>query len=64
MDANSRAGASSMSAVTFPASARRNATSKIASAPHRKNAAPAKLDSQQIQAELKTLQAFDQTSGW
>jgi len=53
-----------MSAVTFPASASRNATSKIASAPHRKNAAPAKLDSQQIQAELKTLQAFDQTSGW
>jgi len=36
-----------MSAVTFPASARRNATSKIASAPHRKNAAPAKLDSHQ-----------------
>src|SRR5580704_7509545 len=36
-----------MPAVTFPASAHHNATSKIASTPHRKNAARAKLDSHQ-----------------
>jgi hypothetical protein len=36
-----------MPAAIFPANARRNATSKIASAPHRKNAAQAKLDSHQ-----------------
>jgi hypothetical protein len=36
-----------MPAAIFPASIQLNATSKIASAPHRKNAAPAKLDSHQ-----------------